>query len=474
MLSRRRLLENAVKISAGLACAPAAISLADEAPSVTLRLTRDTPVDLPANFTGLGYEMSSVASKGLLDPENHRYLELIKGLGPKGVLRVGGIVANYTRYEPEGTALAERQNTVITRAALERFAKFLRVTGWTTIWSVNFAQGTIQQAVEEARALADILGPQLLALEIGNEVDNYGGGRQSFRKAPYDYEAYRREYAAWRAAILKSVPGIRFAAPDTAQTGNWVEQMAKDANDDVQLLTTHYYRNNQRRGSAEQLLLPDPRLKGALTRLRSASQQSRIPWRMCEMNSFSGGGRPGVSDTFVGTLWTLDTMLLLAQYGCAGVNIETGVNQLGFLSSYSPIRDDGHGINTAGVPYYGMLAFATAVSGSHQVLPAQIESRGVNLTAYLLGAHGSPQCIVVVNKDSRQDAQISIPDIGTGDLAALRLLAPSADSKDGVTFAGAEVDAQGRWKAKAAERIRGKSVRVPRMSAAVLRAVDQV
>lgn len=473
MLSRRRLLENAVKISAGLACAPAAISLADESALITLRLAHGTPVDVPANFIGLGYEMSSVASTGLLDPENHRYIELIRGLGPKGVLRVGGIVANYTRYEPQGTVLAERQNTVITRAVLERFAAFLRITGWTAIWSLNFAQGTIQQAAEEARAVADALGPQLLALEVGNEVDNYGGLRQTFRKAPYGYETYRREYAAWHAAILKSAPGVRFAAPDTAQTGKWVERMAKDANGDVQLLTTHYYRNNQRRGSAEQLLLPDPRLKEALTQLRAASQQSGIPWRMCETNSFSGGGRPGVSDTFIGALWTLDTMLLLAQYGCAGVNIETGVNQLGFVSSYSPIRDNGRGVNTAGVPYYGMLAFATAVSGAHQVLPAEIERRGVNVTAYVLGVHGTPRCIVVVNKDNKQDAHISMAEAGIKDVSALRLLAPSADSKSGVTFGGAAVDAQGRWKAKTAERIRSRSAMVPRMSAAVLRAVDQ-
>src|SRR5690242_20991324 len=61
----------------------------------------------------------------------------------------------------------------------------------------------------------------------------------------------------------------------------------------------------------------------------------------------------------------------------------------------------------------------------------------------------------------------SIPDIGIGDLAALRLLAPSADSKGGVTFGGAEVDSQGGWKAKTVERIRGRSLKVPRMSAAV-------
>ena len=92
------------------------------------------------------------------------------------MLRVGGIVANYTKYEPNGTIKAERQDTVITRASLEQFGGFLKKTGWQTIWSVNFAQGTIEEAVAEAIAVKSVLGSRLLALEIGNEIENYFRG----------------------------------------------------------------------------------------------------------------------------------------------------------------------------------------------------------------------------------------------------------------------------------------------------------
>ena len=303
MLTRRRLLGNALKISAGL-LAQDTLDFADTVPLLALGLAKAEAVSVPANFTGLGYEMSSVAPLGLLSADNHRYVELIKGLGPAGVLRVGGIVANYTRYEPSGTIRAERQDTVITHASLEQFSQFLKKIGWRAIWSVNFAQGSIEEAQEEARAVASILGPRLLALEIGNEVENYFRGQKPFRPTPYDYETYRKEYNQWSAAIAMSVPGIHFAAPDTASNVEWVEHMAKDAHGDVQLLTTHYYRGGQNRGSAEQLLHPDPRLKDVLTRLRTASQQSGISWRMCETSSFSGGGLKGVSDTMIGALWT--------------------------------------------------------------------------------------------------------------------------------------------------------------------------
>ncbi|MGD0479097.1 MAG: glycosyl hydrolase family 79 C-terminal domain-containing protein [Terracidiphilus sp.] len=467
MLNRRTAIVNMLKTSAALAVARDCKGLAQTKGALSLKLSGASPVTVPANFTGLGYEMSSVATPNLLSPANRRYVELVRGLGPHGVLRVGGIVANYARYIPDGTARNERQNTVITRACLKDFAEFLQEIGWSAIWSVNFAQGTIEEAVKEARAVFDMFGPRLLAIEIGNEVDSYGKG-QPFRPANYDYDAYRKEYGQWRAAIAKAIPGLSFAAPDTARAADWVERMAQDARGEVQLLTTHYYRNGQTRGSAEQLLTPDPRLNDILVRLRTASQQSRIPWRMCEINSFSGGGRPGVSDTFIGTLWTLNTMLLLVQYGCAGVNMETGVNQLGFVSSYSPIQDDGNGRNSASVPYYGMLAFATAFAQCHQMLPLTAGTGSDSLLAYVLGAHGNPRSAVIVNIDSTTDAFVSVASLGMKEVTVLRLVAPSADSKTGVTFGGAQVDEAGRWRAASEERASDGAVIVPHMSAAVL------
>lgn len=472
MLNRRALLGTALKASACMALTPSALRRADSVTSLTLRPGKDVPVPLSSNFIGFGYEMSSVAPLGLLSATNSRYVELVRRLSTQGVLRVGGIVADYTRYIPDGTIIAEPQNTVITRASLEQFAGFLNKVGWTAIWSVNFAQGSIQDAVSEARAVSTILGRRLLALEVGNEVENYSRGQHPFRQPPYEYETYRKEYAAWHDAIHKAVPGARFAAPDTASSVEWVERMAQDTKGDVQLLTTHYYRNNQKRGTAEQLLLPDPRLKDVLTRLHAASRRSGIPWRMCETNSFSGGGRPGVSDTFIGALWTLDYMLLLASYGCSGVNIETGVNQLGFVSSYSPIKDDGHGVNTAGIPYYGMLAFATASAGCGEILPIDLNTRGINLTAYVLGAAGKPVSVVVINKDSSQDAHLSIAELEMGTVSAFRLLAPSGDSTANVTFGGTVVDPDGHWKPAHRESIRDGSFAIPRMSAVVLRCAD--
>ena len=468
MQSRRTFVRSLLQTSVALASQHHLKLYSQQANHSSLKLSKSPAIEVPANFTGLGYEMSSVAEPGLLDPANSRYINLVRGLGPQGVLRLGGIVANYTRYIPNGTAEHDRTNTVITRACLERLAAFLHRVGWTAIWSVNFAQGTIDQAVAEARAVSNVLGAKLLAIEIGNEVDSYGKG-QPFRPSSYDYETYRKEYDKWYNVIAKAIPGLRFAAPDTTPRAvDWTERMADDAHGEVQLLTTHYYRNGQARGSAEQLLTPDPKLNEMLAGLRAASRRSGIPWRICEINSFSGGGKPGVSDTFIGALWTLHTMLLLAQDGCAGVNIETGVNQLGFVSSYSPIQDDGKGINSAGVPYYGMLAFANAFAGCHQLMPLESASIGESTHVYVLGAQGKPRNVVIINMDSSTTAHASLAGLNIEHANVLRLLAPAPDSKTGVTFGGTSVDARGHWNAVTRERITNGNVSVPPMTAAVI------
>jgi hypothetical protein len=384
------------------------------------------------------------------------------------VLRIGGIVADFSRYESEGRRVADPKNTVITRACLGELCAFLKKTGWSAIWSLNFGQGSLAQAVTEATDVAAILGQHLEAIELGNEVENYGRGTKPLRTPPYTYGAFRIEFEDWHRALANAVPGVRFAAPDTAASVEWVEQMAKDAHDEVQLLTTHYYRGGQKQGSAEQLIYPDPSLKAKLERLARASRESGIAWRMCETNSFFGGGLPGVSDTMLGALWTLDYMLLLAQYGCAGINLETGVNQLGFISSYSPIQDNGMGINTAGVPYYGMLAFAVALLGSLQILPMDFDPRGLNLTSYACGSDGVPHSVILINRDASQDAYVSLAELGMGELIAHRLVSATGDSRSRITFGGSSVNTDGRWRPESLEQIRNSLVVIPRMTAVVV------
>jgi hypothetical protein len=441
MTTRRNLLQSALATSALVALERTPLVIAEQVPAKRgLPLAR-----IPSDFIGFGYEMSSVGRSDLLSGENTAYVHLLHNLGPKGVLRIGGIVADFTRYSAAGPGAAMPKDTVITRDSLMQLRTLLDATGWTAIWSLNFGSGALDEAIVEAKAVQQILGPRLNAIELGNEVENYSRGDHPLRTPPYLYENYRAEYTRWRAALLASIPTLRFAAPDTAASVEWVEKMASDSRGDVQLLTTHYYRGDQRHGTQDQLLHVDPELIDRLKRLREASNKSRIPWRMCETNSFFGGGRPGLSDTFAGALWTLEFMLTLAAYGCAGVNIETGVNQLGFVSSYSPIQDDGIGHNSAGAPYYGMLAFATAVAEAHEVLAMSQATNDSELSSFVLGRAGRVRSIVLINKSPTAGLPFSLSELNLHNLTALYLKAASLESTTGITFGGVAVDPEVRW-----------------------------
>jgi hypothetical protein len=481
VLTRRSLLRAALLLSADAAFLARSRASAPPQADAALHLRPGPPLaSVPANFTGLGYEMSSAAQPGLLSAHNQPYVRLVRNLGPSGVLRLGGIVSDYTRYLPAGPPQTQPKNTVITRAALTQLRGFLDATGWTAIWSLNFGRGTLPQAIAEAKDVAAILGPRLHAVELGNEVENYSRGDPPLRTPPFSFSTYHAEYSAWRRAILAAVPGLRFAAPDTAASVDWVERMAADARSqphpDVQLLTTHYYRGDQRRGTLAQLMAPDPELQHRLTRLRQASRASGIPWRMCETNSFFGGGRPGLSDTFAAALWTLDYMLLLASYGCAGVNIETGVNQLGFVSSYSPIRYDAQGRAIAGLPYYGMLAIAASRAAGADILPLNLNvdpaPSAPALSAYAIGRRTRLRSLVLIHRDPATPARIALPPLGPHPPQVLWLTAPSLQSQDQVRFAGSQVDANGAWTPRTIHHLRRDDIVLPPATAAVILAGD--
>jgi hypothetical protein len=131
-------------------------------------------------------------------------------------------------------------------------------------------------------------------------------------------------------------------------------------------------------------------------------------------------------------------ILALASADAAGVNIETGVNQLGFISWYSSIGDDEHGTYSARPEYYGMLAFAQAQRG--QRVAINYDAAGLNLTAYAVLSCRNRLSVVVINKDASRDAGVTIAAEEHFVRAnVLRLTGPSLENKVGIMLGGAPV-----------------------------------
>jgi hypothetical protein len=397
------------------------------------------------DFLGLGYEISSVSRAGLLSASNQVYVQLIRTLGARGMIRVGGNTADFARYSAAGAPVSSPMGTVVNDAVLRDLGGFLKATGWTLIWALNLGSGSESEAVEEARAVVAAAGPNLQAFEIGNEPDLFADTRH--RKPGYSYDEWLSEYRRYKAVLRARVPGVPLAGPDAAFRTDWVIRFAADEGKDPALLTHHYYREGQNPSStARKLLGADPKLQPQLDKLRAASQLAKIPYRICEVNSFSGGGRPGVSDTMASALWVLDYLFTLAASGCAGVNMETGVNQLGFISSYSPIGDDERGHYTAKPEFYGILAFSLAGRGT--LLKTQIDAGTADIKAYATRQGEGRICLTLINKGSAA-AVLNVTVNGStrgGAASVLRLQGPTLDAKSGITLAGDEVAANGIWK----------------------------
>ena len=207
--------------------------------------------------------------------------------------------------------------------------------------------------------------------------------------------------------------------------------------------------------------------------LSAASKSCGLPYRICEVNSFSGGGRPGVSDTMAGALWVLDYMFTLAANGCSGVNMETGVNQRDFISSYSPIGDDEQGHYSAKPEYYGMLAFSLA--GKGRILMTDIDASAPEIKAYATQPPGGGFALTLINKGDRSSAFT----VNTGSHArhasVIRLSGPAIDAKTGITLGGAEVTPAGTWKPIKPEVLPMRNgrltIKLPAASAAIVQTV---
>jgi hypothetical protein len=208
------------------------------------------------------------------------------------------------------------------------------------------------------------------------------------------------------------------------------------------------------------------------TSLFRDSLHANVPYRLVELNSFSGGGKPGISDTFASALWGLDLKFILASAGGSGINWETGLNQLGFVSSYSPIFEDDEGKFTARPLYYGLLAFSKAAKGD--LVHVSNDAGSVNFSSYATSNGQDDLRVTLINKDLSKDVIAQIRVLGSlSSVEVSRLSAPSADAVSGVTFAGPELVSRSEWR-PLGKKLNGDvlgplRIRVPSIAAVVVR-----
>jgi hypothetical protein len=409
----------------------------------SLEIGELTSNSVPADFIGLSYESAQLANPDFFSPKNRQLVTIFRELAPHGNLRLGGGSSEYTTYSdtaPTGpppfevfgpdTSKTVKHGTITSRIALRNLRDFLDAVDWNCIYGLNLGQGTIENAVRESAAAQQILGPRLLAFQIGNEPDSF---RNRYRAASYGPEDYLAEWTRFHDAIVKTTPAACFAGPDISNKLPYLTVFAEQAPKfpDVVLLTSHYYAmgpSGSPQATLENLLSAEPKLTTLKSRdlpiLERAQTIAHLPYRMSEGNSCWDGGKPDVSDTFASALWAAGYTLTCMERGWAGVNFHGGGN--GF---YTPI---------AGSPSTGLICRPEFFG----IRFAQRFAGAKFLNSTLLGADPRVQCFVFDRQGRRELALVnktgepvmcSLPDrVEASEI--VRLHAPAINAKDDVVL----------------------------------------
>jgi hypothetical protein len=393
------------------------------------------------NFIGLSYESAVLASPEHLSPGNLSVAGLLRGLGARGVLRLGGNTSERTAWRDTGNG-SEAKTFVITPAAIDALAGLVNALDWGLIYGLNLARGTPEAAAEEAAYVARAAGPRLLAFQIGNEPDGFGRW-SGVRPQGYDFDAFLAEWRKFSMTIRARLPTVRFAGPDIIAEPSWIRPFIQAAGYDLILMTRHYYADGPAGAphiSLARLLSSAPQAKTMLEEMRSISESSRLPFRITETNSIFNEGQPGVSDAFGSALWGIEFMFQVAEAGGEGINFHTGD-----AKAYTPIGPGPNGRHLARPLYYGLLMFKEAVRGAW-MLPAQLVDPDLNMTAYATRAADDKLKVCLINKDFERGARVAIKAGRHFRFASLlQLTAPSMEARTSVTFGGSAVDEFGHW-----------------------------
>lgn len=360
---------------------------ASDTATLTIDLSaKGTPV--APSFAGLSYEAALLTEGSLLTAANRSLVSLVRSLGPRGVIRLGGNTSDRPVARPSRTAIGA-------------LAGFLQATGWSLIYGINLGTGSPTEAAAEARDVVELAGPSLIAFQIGNEPDLYDRG---LRQRGWNVDGYLTEWDRFADRILAQIPEARFAGPDLGSQPGWLAPFASLRGRRVALLTRHYYGDGPAWSplvSIASVLHSDANLAAVMQEAKVAAASAGLPLRMTEANSVYCGGKPGVSDTLAAAVWGADLMFQLAEAGWQGINFHGGSPGM----AYSPIAfgPDRHG--SARSLYQGMLFFAEAAAS--RMLPVRLSPRA-GLRGYAMRALDGGTRVAITNKDLTDTARVTI------------------------------------------------------------------
>jgi hypothetical protein len=447
----------------------------------TVTVNRTTPTgNIGSGFLGFSIEKTHLTNSTYL-AGNARLIALYNLIGPVN-LRIGANDVERCTWVPNAPNAGggPPYGMAIGTVMVDGLNDFLNATGAKVIYSLNFSLNNPANDALEATYARMRLGANLYGFEIGNELNKYG-----------TWATLRTQYEAIATAVMNAVPDARFVGP-ALTAGDPTPFITPFAQNEVGRLgprlvqlTQHYYIGaaGATTASASAMQIVNGSIPMIARILNTAATANNIAdgWRLDEANSFYNHGLPGVSDTLIAALWSLDLMFVNAANGARGVNFhggETGMDGTRPFT-YQPIVETLGMVTEVRPVYLGMLMFYLAGQGRLLAASVAPATPTPNFTAYAVDytADGSTT-VVLNNKSATTGVQVTV-NVGTEVASASAIYlqgspagvitAPAAS----VTLAGAGVTPQGTW-ARTAPFIQATSgntvtVFVPAASAALVR-----
>jgi hypothetical protein len=358
---------------------------------------------LPAGFVGLAMEDWTLTKNQFAHTNLRRYL---LALGPRGLLRIGGNSLDRAFWTSRHERAPRWAHGTATPASLRSLAAVLHGTGWRVLLGVNLLHYDPARAVDEARSAAQILGPNLAAVEIGNEPDRYGVSEATFL----------REFQRYTRMLRTALPArVGLAGPETSSSGRrWLQTFARQQtrSHEITLLTSHNYPASAcdgRRPTIAQLLSfpAEHSEQAAADASVAAGRLDRVPAAIDETNSAVCWGAPGTSDVFASALWSLDYTLLLAHAGLSSVEFQ---GRIAGCASYSPLCTGRHGAALFARPdFYGLLAVHQLPPGAFLQLT---DPAAGTLRAYALTGAAGALSVVLDNLGGPVAVALHLPGPG--------------------------------------------------------------
>lgn len=321
---------------------------AAEIPEDYLSFTIDTSLIAGGHWWGSAKgTMNGVARERTvpLDLRAVRLLELSRHLSP-AILRIGGTEADRMGYrlkkKKKYADQAIGQGLTLKRKLWKKINSFARNAGFSILFTVSAGPGNRDENGAwidgEARELIAFTAKRkypVAAWELGNEVNGFPfifGFRSRVSAAQYI-----RDFAVFSRLVKELHPAARVVGPASAvwpvigEPNGIISALGKSAvfaPGDV--MSWHYYPQQSGRGgfavrrASETTLLSPRRLDGIIRlaeRIRKAARGREI-W-LTETGHALYGGEPGISDTYLSTIWWLDELGLLARRGVSRVFRQT-------------------------------------------------------------------------------------------------------------------------------------------------------